>query len=593
MNFFPHRYLLTAMILFSASITHATVFDDVGYTALEGALGGNPPDGSGVIVVQVEAKDKTTSAYMPDVGHSDFSGTNIVNKTGILNTADDHATEVGRNFYGNTGSMAGGIPEVHVHEADKWMVNDYLGIGWFSDGNPVQPFCLSPFTLASPARVANHSWVGGNPAYDADLLRRLDFVVAADNFIQVAGVQNSSVQETLWSGSFNAITVGRTDGVHATGTTDVDSLYVPDRTCPIIVVPKSRTSYAAPVVAAACSLLVETGKTDSLLSTDPVEVKTADRSGVETYNAACAEVVKAALLAGAVRITNNSNDADILDYRSAPENQSDSGLDSRFGAGQLNINNSYAIIASGEQNSLEDEPGNAGAIAESGFDRDPAFGGLAGSNRTGRYFFTAGAVHRRLFAALVWHLDVDGGEPDNWVDTATLHDLDLALYDVTDAENPRLVAASAGRKENSEHLWTPLVPGRSYRIDVTAMDAGDFLWDYALAWRMDTPGDRDGDGIPDDWEVQFGFDLNDASDACSDTDLDGLDTLGEYLAGTDPGRSDTDGDSVRDGDEASAGTDPLDPDDVPAAVPAQRALGLALLALFLMSAGAHQKLTRS
>lgn len=48
------------------------------------------------------------------------------------------------------------------------------------------------------------------------------------------------------------------------------------------------------------------------------------------------------------------------------------------------------------------------------------------------------------------------------------------------------------------------------------------------------PADSDGDGIPDTWEIQHGFNPNDPSDAGLDTDGDGQSNLKEFLAGTDP-----------------------------------------------------------
>ena len=46
--------------------------------------------------------------------------------------------------------------------------------------------------------------------------------------------------------------------------------------------------------------------------------------------------------------------------------------------------------------------------------------------------------------------------------------------------------------------------------------------------------DRDGDGMPDDWERAYALDPNYAGDAALDSDNDGLTNLQEYLSGTNP-----------------------------------------------------------
>lgn len=60
---------------------------------------------------------------------------------------------------------------------------------------------------------------------------------------------------------------------------------------------------------------------------------------------------------------------------------------------------------------------------------------------------------------------------------------------------------------------------------------------------LDTDGDQvfdhlddddDGDGIPDDWEINYGFDPKDPSDAEEDPDGDGRSNLKEYQMGSDP-----------------------------------------------------------
>ena len=48
------------------------------------------------------------------------------------------------------------------------------------------------------------------------------------------------------------------------------------------------------------------------------------------------------------------------------------------------------------------------------------------------------------------------------------------------------------------------------------------------------PLDQDGDGMPDAWELQFGLNPQDPSDAAMDADNDGMSNRAEYLSGTDP-----------------------------------------------------------
>ena len=80
----------------------------------------------------------------------------------------------------------------------------------------------------------------------------------------------------------------------------------------------------------------------------------------------------------------------------------------------------------------------------------------------------------------------------------------------------------------------------------------------------DSTRDTDGDGIPDEWEIEFGLQI-DRDDSSEDPDNDGLTNIKEYQYGTHPLKFDTDGDGVSDGDEIAAGTNPLDASDYPGA----------------------------
>lgn len=72
---------------------------------------------------------------------------------------------------------------------------------------------------------------------------------------------------------------------------------------------------------------------------------------------------------------------------------------------------------------------------------------------------------------------------------------------------------------------------------------------------VNTSGDADGDGLPDDYETANGLNPNDPVDAFEDVDNDGLSALDEYNYGTDIHKADTDGDGINDGEEVVAGND--------------------------------------
>jgi hypothetical protein len=68
--------------------------------------------------------------------------------------------------------------------------------------------------------------------------------------------------------------------------------------------------------------------------------------------------------------------------------------------------------------------------------------------------------------------------------------------------------------------------------------------------------DDDNDGMPDDWETQYGLNPLAANDAGQDKDSDGLSNLEEYRQGSDPSSADTDNDGMMDKQEVDAGRHP-------------------------------------
>ena len=156
----------------------------------------------------------------------------------LLTIISSHATTVGQLFYGNSTSTAPGITQIINDDAGYWLESDFLGTG-----SGIDP-------LATSARVANHSWVGtySIAAANIDALRRLDWVINRDEYIQVVAMNNGAgvaTQPQLGS-SFNAIAVGRSDGISKQGSVALDSLYTIGRTRPDLVAPIERDQLCHP-----------------------------------------------------------------------------------------------------------------------------------------------------------------------------------------------------------------------------------------------------------------------------------------------------------------------------------------------------------
>lgn len=477
--------LACVVVCAAAPAAWADYAADVDFTELQAELGAALPTGAGVAVSHVEAAVTVDGqdTWMPDRAHAEFAGKTLTDVSGApAGLYSGHATSVGQKFYGNASSLSPAISAVSVYWASDWVGSDFLRLNESRRPN------------ASATRIANHSWIGDADAYNTDVLRRLDWVVENDDFLNVAALNNGSGGAStvpLLASAFNVVAVALSSGAHAIGSVAVDATYAAGRTRPDVVVPAPNTSSAAPRVASIAALLVQAGHATAALSTDPAVTAYTNRGGLLIRNAERAEVLKAVLMAGADRVTRNSTSTDLAAYRLDPANASANGLDRRYGAGQANVRNSYHILAAGEQNSAEDGgagPGSAGR----GWDYDPAFGGGSGANTTATYPLPVPATPQLLTVALVWHLDVAGGTQNNFDGTATLRDLDLAVRDVADPASPVTVASSASTTENTENLYLVVPAGAQYELRVTRTGAANFSHDFALAWQLLPDADADG-----------------------------------------------------------------------------------------------------
>ncbi|WP_025819789.1 M4 family metallopeptidase [Shewanella marina] len=189
-------------------------------------------------------------------------------------------------------------------------------------------------------------------------------------------------------------------------------------------------------------------------------------------------------------------------------------------------------------------------------------------------------------AANNWHLSQQNA-PDGQqlikVNGEQLFPLNLALggifkrsylvfdYQIIAADACCTVAAVKVDNHNHE-----LKQNQGWQTKAISLDAGSHLiewWfkgldnsdqillDNVLLVSANSTVDHDNDQMPDFWELSYGLNISDASDALQDLDNDGLTNLAEYQQSTEPNNRDSDFDQIDDGWEVEFGLDPLDYDD--------------------------------
>lgn len=447
----------------SASGQYAAWLDEIDFDQLVSHYGGTQANGSNVPVTIVE------SGGYPDVNDDRFSpGKTLTPRTGAAATSG-HATIVAAMFFGDSSgfsqrSVAPGIANIDMYTT-AWSGAFFLA-----------PGTVGPLVSPNNSRVATHAY---GEVQGLNNLARMDWVVRADDYMQVVGSHAISSH----GNGFNSIAVAPVAGLSGadlggTSLVQAGTPYVAGRYRPDIIGPHGTSSDSIGAIGGVAALLASRGMT-----TQSNHSYTA-RPGYQVASGHTSEVVKAALMAGASRATSgNSATINITDYRADPANRTANGLDKRFGAGLVNVYQSYRIIDAGETDSFED--GELGLSGAYGFDYDPVFGGAGGSNATATYtFVTIGAG--QFAATLAWNLNVTGptGQFGNFDSSAVLYNLDLKLIDVTGGN--AIVAESASTIDNTESLWADLVAGRTYQLVVArGAGQGDFEWDYGLAWRSD------------------------------------------------------------------------------------------------------------
>ena len=437
---------------------------DIGQIELRNEVGASNVNGTGVSFLHVEAEtfpDGPTGGayYGPSQTHPQNASKTFVDPTGNNTGVNNHASLVGWQIYGGSLGVAQGLgetgsPPITLYGADDWIFGQ-LGANFQGDTNPDQVPVVQNYD------VSNHSYVGvpsaGFTAADLEnSLQRLDWVVNQSEMSTVVGTNNGSANPVpgLHSSAYNLITVGRSDGSHAAG---VSSLNGAGRIAVDIVAPPGTTfpthstSNATGIVSGAAAVL--------------------HQSGAGLTDATRAEVIKATLLAGATKD----------EFSGAWDRTTTRPLDEVFGAGELNIYNSYFVQQGGEFNGSNTDP--ASLIGDNGWDYETLL--AEGDERFYEFVIGSGEQFDELSVILNWHAEIEDTDldPGIFIPSLSVADLSLELFDSTGGFLGSLADQSDSLLDNVEHIYVENLQAGTYHLRVANKGTGSFDTDYGLAFR--------------------------------------------------------------------------------------------------------------
>jgi hypothetical protein len=269
----------------------------------------------------------------------------------------------------------------------------------------------------------------------------------AYDIVVVSAVTNDpagSIPEVITC-MYNGIAVGNSSGISSHGPTvfhETDGVTA-GRCKPDIVAPLPVTSASTPLVASYAALLL-----------DEVHRRTA------AGQASFAEGVKPVVIKSVLQTGANK-----LPGWTATET---SPLDFQQGAGQVDIDHSEMILATGNQL--------PGFVNRVGWTYETA---IAPADTRLYYFILNESTAKRFAATLNWHRKISSTGVAGTVDNASLPQLQLEFY--THANGTvSLLQASRSPIDNLQHICLPTLANGVYILRV--INTGTMATDYALSW---------------------------------------------------------------------------------------------------------------
>lgn len=425
----PLYCIFSAIHVLTFSALRADFRDDTDYTKLAAEYSGLP-NGSGVRVLQVEYM--RYGFWAPQMAN-DLGDKNFTYLTSTFGGYSEHANEVARYLGRTSSSMTPGLMAWKTSEAVS-----FTGRGNLNGGRTLAP-------VAATWDIENHSWGGDDALWSLDILYKEDYRIERDNIVSCVGVDNAASMSQMMANGYNSIAVGVSSGNHPHTGTSFDTT---GRGKPDLVAPASYTSYATPIVASGAALLIGEINRSPALS--------AARSSM---------AIKALLLAGATK-------AEFPGWSHSPQQP----LDRIFGAGEVNIYNSYKALVAGQQLAS-----NNSEVTLDGWDSNAT----SSSGRRLYYFSVPAGKRMSLSAILTWNRHITPSS--DWLSmTPRLENLDLKLWRASAFSIGAAVSTSASTIDNVEHIYETTLLAGQYALEVVGAVNGE---KYGLAWKSTLTND--------------------------------------------------------------------------------------------------------
>lgn len=468
----PYFFVILVLALFCGAAARAQDFDSAGVALLRD-LNTNL-NGAGIRVGQPEGPIDTNGfdwevnpAYVSQPGSNFTYFSNGVYSTSFPNSLGDessHADSVGWNFYGLTTGVATNVARVDNYNANYFAQEEIQVIGDVTNYMVLLPSSNINDSVVNQSfifvDIANGNYVNAvsNEEAAIDLAYDNYAVQYGTLFVSAAG-NGTPAYVSPPATCYNGIGVGVYEGNGSSPGPTVDNgRCKPDITA---IAPGGDTSFSAPYVAGSAAILLQ-----AALRGD----------GGATNCATNMMTVKALLLNGAVKPADWTNVAP-------------SPLDFRYGAGVLNVFNSYEELTYGrhvDNFSTNIPMGTAHPPVVTTLSV-PVLSGWDFSTNTSssskdtvnHYFFNVTNASRAgtfsLTTTLVWNRHQS---------EANINNLALYLYN---SANSNLVAASTSLVDNVQHVFVPQLAQGRYDLQVWKAGGAGIVSDsepYALAWQI-------------------------------------------------------------------------------------------------------------